>query len=236
MKFGYKIWGTNRRQIKKARYLIKHGYYQYIELMINGNIDIETFKALPVFSIHAPHECDGFNPCNNKLFSDNILRLENSLEISNELNSKFVIVHPGYGNINHVIEFLQPFEGNKKILIKNLPYLGYNNEPLIGNNPQQIRLLTEGKFGFCFDISHGIKAAIYENKQWELMLDQFLAYFRPSIIHLCDNDYEIREGEHFDIGKGFFDFFVIMRKLKAYDREYITLETPSSKSYFSWGR
>ena len=137
-----------------------------------------------------------------------------------------MILHPGFGNIEHAVEFLQEIN-DERILIENMPMIGLGDENLIGHNPDQIKMLIDNKFGFCLDLNHAVKAAISQNMPYQQLIDQFIK-LGPKVLHIADGMLDQEKDEHLDIGKGEYDFKFLMNSVLKSRAKYLTLETPKT--------
>ena len=157
--FGLKLWSSNKELVNGAEELIKKKIFDYIELQIVPNTDLEIFKKLKaLYIIHSTTENHGFNIADNNLLKKNHLFLNQLLHVTKELKSKYLIIHPGFGEFEHTDIFLKKVNDNR-VQIENMPQIGLNNEKLIGFSIKQITKLLNKRFGLCLDFNHAMKAS-----------------------------------------------------------------------------
>jgi len=229
IKFGLKLWSTDQANIKEAKKLIEDGIFDYVELMVVPDTDISPFLNIKApYIIHIPHDSFGLNIADKEKEKFNLEMINKSIEWADKLSAEYLILHPGFGEIETAVNFLYKIN-DKRILIENMPKVGVNFEKMVGYTPEQIKRLCADKFGFCLDLSHAIKASASLKYDCKKYLDNFLDS-QPKIIHVCDGFLESEQDEHLDIDKGNFDFSFIAKYIKKSNARYITLETPRLNS------
>lgn len=249
MNYGIKIWSTNIDQIDEAIDLIKKGYYSYIEILVIPNSDIKPFiesiipQSIPVV-IHVAHEEFGTNICGTDKHTkiQSMSNITEAISWADQLNSKYIILHPGYnkgyGNIHEAKNFLTKLNmifKDKKILIENMPQAGMNNETMVGSSPAEIiYLLKNTNFGFCLDFGHAIKTAIHNEVEYKPFVKAFMN-LNPEMFHLTDGHLNNDKDEHLELGTGDFDLLyltslVICPPFCTQDinhaERFITIESP----------
>ncbi|MCK5016996.1 MAG: TIM barrel protein [Candidatus Peribacteraceae bacterium] len=225
IQFGLKLWSTNSDLLNLANDLIENDTFQYIELTPIPDTRIAPFLDYDIpYIIHITTERHGINIADKEKRELNIKTIDHCIEWGDKLNAKYLILHPGFGDINNTIEFLQEIN-DKRILIENMPKVGLENESMIGYNPEQIEKLTEGKFGFCMDLNHAMKAAISLNTSYHKFINEFMK-LNPALFHISDGRLDYEKDEHLNIGEGDYDFKFLMDKVMDNESQYLTLETP----------
>lgn len=206
----------------------------FIELMvINSTPEIELqefirrFKGLTV-NIHAPHNSMGFDTGKKELERSNLEKLEKSIRLAEEFDSKAIIVHAGCGrdpeNIKETIRQFKIFD-NPRIVVENLP-VDANDTPDVmhGNTPEEIKyIMEETGCGFCFDFSHAVCAANYLKINVEEQLQGFFD-LKPRVYHLCDGDIDGVDDKHLHYGRGSYLLKEWLHKYTTPDA-MITMET-----------
>lgn len=226
LNFGLKLYSTNYDLLREANTLIQDDLFQYIELTPVADKDLTHFLNYPLtYNIHAPNENQGVNIADPKKNPINLKYIERSLDWAEKLESRYIILHPGFGDLEIALDFLKKLD-NKKILIENMPKVGMNGEPMLGFNPEQIKILTR-RFGFCLDFNHAIKAAIAMKVNYRLLIEEFLK-LKPKVFHISDGNLDSPIDEHLDIGNGEYDFKFLVSCLEKVEVSYVTLETIKS--------
>ncbi len=225
IKFGLKLWSTDYSLIKKAEELIKENVFHYIELMVIPDTKISLFQKIKApYIVHIPHSGFGLNIADKEKKEFNLKTINQSIEWADKLNAKYLILHPGFGEIIITKDFLAKVN-DKRILIENMPRNGINDEKMLGFTPEQIKELTENKFGFCLDLNHAIKAAISLKKDYKKYIKEFLK-LKPAMFHISDGNLDEEKDEHLNIGDGGYDFKFLINCVKENESKYLTLETP----------
>ncbi|MDD3246144.1 MAG: TIM barrel protein [Methanosarcina sp.] len=227
MNFGLKLWSTNQDTLPQAEQLIKDDVFQYIELTPIPGTEIDTFLSYDLpYTIHITTERHGVNIADREKRDYNIKTIQNCIEWADQLNARYIILHPGFGSMASSREFLECID-DKRTLIENMPKVGLFDEAMVGYSPEQISELMGSKFGFCFDMNHAIKAAVSLNGDYKEYIKDFLK-LNPSYFHISDGNLANEKDEHLSIGEGNYDFEFLMQYVSSIFSKYITLETPRS--------
>ena len=225
IKFGLKLWSIDYGLIKEAEELIKEKVFHYIELLLVPDTKISLFQKIKApYIIHITHENFGLNVADNKAKEFNLKMINQSIEWADKLNAKYLILHPGFGEIEKSKDFLAKIK-DKRILIENMPKLGDNNEKMIGFTPKQIKELTRDRFGFCLDFGHAVKAAVNLGKDYKQYIKELLT-LNPQVFHISDGVLNSEKDEHLNIGEGQYDFNFLANCIKENKSKYVTMETP----------
>ena len=225
IKFGLKLWSTDSGLIKEAERLIKENVFDYIELMVIPDSEILPFQKINVpYIIHIAHEGLGLNIADKKKKEFNLKVINQSIEWANKLNAKYLILHPGFEEIEIAKDFLTKIN-DKRILIENMPKFGNDNEKMIGFTPEEIKELKKDKFGFCLDFGHAIKAAASLKRDYKQYIKEFLK-LNPQVFHISDGMLNKEHDVHLDIGRGEYDLKFLANCIKENKSKYLTLETP----------
>ena len=225
IKFGLKLWSTDYDLIKEAGTLIKEPLFHYIELLVIPGSEILFFQKVNVpYIIHITHEGSGLNLADDKKEEFNLKIINESIRWADKLNAKYLILHPGFGEIEKTKDFLTKIN-DKRILIENMPKVGMDDEKMIGFTPEEVEELKKDKFGFCLDLNHTIKTAVSLKKDYKQYIKEFLR-LKPLMFHISDGNLDQEKDEHLDIGKGEYDFKFLMNCVKENESKYLTLETP----------
>jgi len=173
MRFGLKLWSTNHDLLNRAKEVIENNTFQYIELMYIPNTEITHFLGIIVpYVIHIPTSLRGMNIADKDKKKTNLKIIEKCIEWADKLNAKYLILHPGFGNISDAKLFLEEID-DKRILLENMPKVGINDEKMVGYSPNQIKELIGKKFGLCLDLNHAIKASVSLKVDYKLLIKNF---------------------------------------------------------------
>lgn len=225
IQYGLKLWSTNVSLLPAAAKLISDSIFQYVELNPIPGTDIGPFLSYNIpYVIHITTERHGVNIADPAKELSNTKLITESIRWADELDATYCILHPGFGDLMEAVGFLKQF-CDPRILIENMPKTGINGERMIGYTPQQIESLVDGKFGFCLDINHAIKAAISLNVPcWDYIMK--FCDLNPSLFHIADGSLSTDRDEHLPIGAGEYDFRNLRKVAERQRSMMITLETP----------
>ncbi len=223
--FGLKLWSSNVNLIKSAYELIKSNYFQYVELSPIPETSITPFQEMSIpYVIHQTPDKYGVNIADSIHYDRNYQNVKECINWANKLNAKFIIIHPGYGELNNAVKFLENFD-DPRFLIENMPKIGLHNEKMIGYNPEELQTLMGKEFGFCLDFSHAIKAAVslkLDYKHWIINL----LTLNPELFHISDGLLTNELDEHLNIGMGHYNWNFLMQCINKTKTPLVTLETP----------
>jgi endonuclease IV len=227
IKFGLKLWSTNRALLSEAAKLVRKDIFQYVELMPVPDTDISPFFKVNIpYVIHVTTETYGVNIADRNKQRFNMETLDVCREWADKLEAKYLVLHPGYGSINCAAEFLEKIE-DERILIENMPKIGINNEKMVGCTVEQLSRLMNDGLGLCLDFGHAIKAATSLKKDCREYVEELLK-LTPSMFHVSDGKLNYEKDEHLHVGEGDFDFSFLAGCIERSESRYVTLETPRS--------
>jgi deoxyribonuclease-4 len=204
-------------------------------------------KALRVcpFVIHAPYTLN-LSALDRSLRKASKKVLKEDLDISDELEAEFYVIHFGsHPNRceglklmqEEISEVLRSYKGNVLLLLENTAGGGYR----LGASLEEIEYVfhkIKGKIGICLDTAH-LYAYGYDIKE-RSKLDAFLNKFSKEIgldnlklLHLNDSFHPLgsRKDRHYHIGEGHIGeegFALIINHPNLYNLPMI-LETPRAK-------
>jgi len=182
------------------------------------------------YVIHAPHFNYGVNIGDPEKREFNLEMIKESLEIADELDSKYVILHPGFGDSHSMEEILGEIS-DKRITLENMPKAGLHGGDCLGYSPDAMKHLLE-KFGmkFCLDLGHAYKAGISIGENYKNLIQRFLD-LEPSMFHLSDGNTDEEKDEHLSLGKGKFDLKYLVDCISKSRSKKVTLETPRQRGF-----
>jgi len=226
MKFGIKLWSTNKELIKIAKKHFLKGDFDYIELSaIKNTFDKELLshlKGIPTI-IH----CDNnqINFADERFYEENITAIKEAQKFVDFLNSRHIIIHPGYdGNIRNTNQLLKEIN-DQRICVENMPGRGIDFEVCLGRTAEELKKIKSRNY--CLDIAHAINASItlgidmFDNLKSFLKLD-------PIIFHLSDGNLNNDVDEHLNIGEGEYDFRRIIDLIRNKKGKLTSVETPKT--------
>lgn len=221
IKYGLKIWSSNREIIDQAEELIKTKVFDYIELLPVPDVDISSFQEIKAsYIIHIPHSKFDFNIADKKKEEFNLKIINHSIECADKLNAKYLILHTGFGSFDTAKKFLKKIN-DKRIILENMPKFTSSNQAMVGSSPKEIKELKGNKFGFCLDFGHGTTLS----KDYKKDIKEFLK-LNPEMFHISDGILNNQKDEHYNIGEGDYDIEFMVDCIKKSDSEMATLETP----------
>ena len=225
MKFGIKLWSTNKDLIIFARkhFLIRD--FDYIELnAIKNSFDrtlLSHMDGIPTV-IHCDN--DEVNFAKKEFYEQNVLAIREAQKFADFLNSNYIIVHPGYGGSIQVLNNLLDEINDNRICVENMP--GKTIDLKLNCLGRTYEELQEIKFNnFCLDFAHAIKSAItmkidiFKNIKELLKLD-------PVTYHISDGKLNSEVDEHLNLGEGDFDLSLIKGLIQDSSSSMVTFETP----------
>ncbi|MCM1987215.1 TIM barrel protein [Methanococcoides seepicolus] len=227
MRFGLKLWSTNQDVMQKAADLIKQDVFQYVELTPIPNTDITPFLSYEIpYVIHITTERHGLNIADKQKEDFNLKIIDDCIQWADQLDAKYLILHPGFGLIDDAMDFLSLIEDDR-VLIENMPKVGLFDEQMVGYSPEQIERLMGSKFGLCLDLNHAVKAAVSLKLDYKLFIKDFLK-LNPLMFHISDGNLNYEKDEHLAIGEGKYDSEFLMKCIESTPNKNVTLETPRS--------
>jgi deoxyribonuclease-4 len=224
---GLKMWGetADARHISEAKTLIDYGVFDYIEVTPTADASVDLFDiGVPVI-IHATSERWGTNLGDRSKREFTMRMTQMSFEWADILRSKYVIMHPGYGEMNSTLEFLDMIY-DKRILVENMPMISIKGDKMLGYSVEDMKTLTGKRFGFCMDIGHAIKAAMSLKKNPHWFAGTMRLVMEPKMYHLSDGSNDSIYDDHLSLGDGGFDLKFIKEMISRDPECPITFETP----------
>lgn len=224
-KFGLKLWSSNDGVMRQAESLVRDGIFDYIELLVVPKSNIFEFVNCKVpYIIHVPHDRWGVNIADSTKMRRNQKVLQESLQWANELEAKYIVLHPGFGEIKEAVKFLDGVS-DERILIENMPKIGMHNEQMIGVDAEEMRKLTGDRFGFCLDLGHAIKAAVSLKRDYKGYIQELLE-MNPVAFHISDGNSQNGKDAHLNMQEGEYDITFLVSCIQKIENAYVTMETP----------
>ena len=225
MKYGLKIWSTNTDLIDQAVHLIDEKVFDYIELFVIPDSEIKPFLIDIPYIIHIPHDKFGVNIGDPTAKEYSLQKINESIIWANQLNAKYLILHVGYGSMQHATDCLRELS-DRRLLIENMPKMGLGGEALIGHSHWEIgELIRDVDAGLCLDFGHAIKASVSLGMNYKEYVKGFMD-FEPKVFHVSDGMLNKEHDEHLNIGEGEYDFEYLLGLIKNCNSTFVTVETP----------
>ena len=235
IKYGLKLWSVNKKYFLDVIDFYHTGLIDFAELYIVPNTfrkrEAAILKNIPV-QIHAPHSLHSFNVFG--LDKEKIDLFKNQVvEAADFFDSQHIILHSGVGSDLKIFKRNIKKISDKRILVENKPKIGLDNRICFGYSLSQLRFIKKKcKLSICLDISHAIKSALSQKKDYKKYLETLIKTLEPDYFHVSDGLLIGEEDEHLSLGKGDFDLKWIkniLNKLSKTKDISIVIETPKGK-------
>lgn len=238
IKYGLKIWSTNKNWFEKAVALFKQGKIDFLELYIVPDSfelkELEVLKQIPTM-IHSPHCGHNFN-----LFEldDSKIRLFKNqvIKTANFLNSQFIILHAGVGKSKAVFQKNIAKISDKRLIVENMPKIGFvgvdNPGGLLcfGYSLEHLQFIKQ-KCGFniCLDFAHATATTALEGSDNKDFIRSLLTELEPYYFHISGGKKDNPIDQHLNLYEGDFDVQWAKKILLHLAKEkalYLVFETP----------
>jgi len=243
IKYGIKIWSTNKEWFQPAVDLFKQSKIDFGEIYLVPDSfrlkELEILKQMP-FEVHAPHFTHGFNLLE---LNDNQIQLFKNQVIATAdfLKSRFIIVHPGIGDSKDVFKKNSAEVADKRVLIESMAKIGFVGQggnkldegvECFGHSIAQLRFIKqECGFNICLDISHIIAGAVSQKLEYKDFIESLLNTLQPFYFHISGGRINCEYDEHLNIFDGDFDIKWIKKTLLRHSKDkdiYLVFETPKT--------
>lgn len=216
IKYGIKLWTTNKDWFGEAIALCNKKQIDFIELYIVPNSfelkELEILKKVPTI-IHTPHFRDNFNIF--RLDEKKITLFKNQvITTANFLKSEYIILHAGIGGNPKIFKenFKKIFDS--RIIVENMPKIALDDKICFGYSLEQIGFIkNECNLKICLDIAHAIKSAISQKLNHKEYLESLIKELEPNYFHISDGSFGNERDEHLNLGEGNFDLRWIKNNL-----------------------
>jgi len=217
MKIGLKIWADKLDLMDKFGDL-----FDFFEILAEPNLDIKLLKDynFPIM-MHVAHSMFGFNPSDKKKLGLNKQLLTKAIEAADAVDSRWIVVHPGYGLNPDAKEVMLSFYDDnfdKRFIFENCPTpdLSYNGHIYHFSIPSEMRqLLKRFNAGMVLDFGHATATANNLGKDPKVMIQEFFE-LNPKYFHLSGVDSDSKKDMHkhlFEVDNDF-DFLKQIKKGK----------------------
>lgn len=219
VRYGLKVWSTNRDLFPAARAAVAQGQADFVELYtVPGQTDpaalTKDLGGVPV-TIHAPHENHGFDL--HRLTDEQAESFRREVSgTADALKASIIVVHAGVGDSGE--RFADNFRRlhEPRIVLENMPKDALGGGTCFGYSLEQIRFLHQLSVGkLCIDFGHAIKSAVSQGLDYHDFISEILNTFRPSYFHLADGDPTTEEDEHRSLGEGSYDLPWIAAQVRS---------------------
>lgn len=237
LKYGLKIWSTNKEYFTEISRLYEQKKFSYLELFsVPDSYDemgpkwktLICEQSIPTI-IHAAHHTQGMNLAKKENALSNEKLATEAFRFADDSLATGVIFHPGCDGNEYETAYQISRFNDSRIIIENKPRMGIDGiTRCCGWKPEQISFILEKTdCRFCLDVSHAICAANSEKLDPYQLLGEF-NQLRPTLYHLCDNEMDTWKDLHKHIGEGEYNYHKIAETLQwdKQDAVNITLEVP----------
>lgn len=230
IRYGLKLWTSNREWFDQAAALHKEGAFDFIEMYINPKQPLDesgrkVLEGIP-FGVHASHELDYFTFGPEELAVWRIV-----LSSAKTLQANPIVVHPGY---KHTIKGFDAFKAelakinDPRIAIETMSGLDGKGVPLYGADLETWKRFKELK-PVCFDVEKAAKAAIHLKQDWKTYLQASLQELAPVYGHISGGEMSHAVDQHLDLWDSDMDWTFVKRGLEALPHDIrLVFETPKN--------
>lgn len=231
LKYGLKIWSSDKQWFKEAVDLVKSGKIDFIELYIIPTffklVDFDILKCIPI-TLHSPH----FNIL--ELKNSELRFFKNQLpQIADLLKSKIIVVHGGVGKSQEVFKKNISKINDKRILIENMCKIGPDGIVYFGHSLEQLKFIKEEcGFDICLDFVHAAKSAISQKIYYKDFIESLISELSPHYFHIYGTSFDNERDEHQNIFEGDFDVCWSKKILTGLAKErniHLVFEVPKYK-------
>jgi len=225
MELGLKLWSTNTDLVFRARALVHEGIFSYLEITVVPGTTPRPFAdtGIPCV-IHAPADRFGIDIALPEGAGAARDALAECSRWADALDAEHIILHPGSESLDNAVAFLAGVN-DTRICIENMPRAGLGGEHLIGATKDELSALLGGKFRFCLDLNHAVKAAAAEGVEYHRFIRDLIP-LSPVMFHLADGHSAVLTDEHLPIGTGDYDMGFLLQCITESPSQRVTLETP----------
>ena len=236
IKYGLKIWTTNKDSFREVFELFKKGMIDFVELYIVPDSflpkELEVFKKIPTI-IHSMHEEHNFNIF--KLQDSQIELFENQVvKTADFLKSRLIILHGGVGESGEIFKKNIAKIYDKRISIENMPKIAIYGKTCFGYSLEQLKFIKEEcGFNICLDFGHAIKSAVSRKLDYKNYIKSLIYHLKSSYFHLSGGEKNNEKDEHLNLFEGDFDAVWIKKTLENLAKNqsiHLIFETPKSKN------
>lgn len=246
IKYGIKLWSTNKDYFEEALELQKLREIDFIELyLIPDSFKIEELKPLKavVLAVHSPHFSHNFNVFDldgskKELFKNKVV------ETTDFLKARFIIIHAGVGNSKEVFKKNIAEIYDQRILIENMGKIGLNDKICFGYSLEQLKFIVSTMLNIsggvppaikncglniCLDFHHAFKSAVSQGLNYKNFIESLINEFSPSYFHISGGESSNEKDEHLDLFEGDFDSGWAKKVLSRAGEEkeiYLVFEVP----------
>ncbi len=226
MKVGIKVFPDSIPYLKKVI-----DYVDFVEIMAVVGANFSGLKDYDIpYIVHNQHYHWGINLANPKKEKLNITSLNTSIKLADDLDAKYIIVHPGVEeskgcSVNQIVKVFRKLN-DPRIIVENVPFVISKKGSIFkhfGKTVEGIRhIKKEAKVGFCLDFSHAKCEAIFLGEDY-LRYIKKMNNLNPEHYHICDG---MKDGDK-DLHKHFWEGSMDLETLKNLipKNKGVTIET-----------
>ena len=223
LKYGIKIWSTNKQWFPLVVDLILQGKADFVEIYLVPNSfklsDFDIFKKnniqVTLHTPHTTHNFDVFNLTNESLeiWHDQVIKT------ADYLKSQFIVVHPGEGDNKEIFKKESLKIKDERVLMESMIKFGFVNVKeggvsCFGYSKEELLFIhKECSFRICFDVCHSLASAVWQKINPYNFIDECIDLLKPRYFHLAGGNVEDETDKHLDLWDGNFDYKFIKEKL-----------------------
>ncbi|MCX6762606.1 MAG: hypothetical protein NT093_02370 [Candidatus Moranbacteria bacterium] len=232
IKYGLKIWTSNKHLFREAVFAHQKKLFDFIELYHNANEevdfdDLQVLKEIPVV-VHNTHD-SGFHEF--KIEKKQLAIWEKTKQLADFFGSPYIIVHSGkFSSFDEFQKNLKKID-DSRILVENMAGLDIHGELTFGYDLLQLEKIKEIK-EVCFDLEKAIKSACYQGIDYKKFITDSIKNLKPSYFHISGGDKDTVKDEHKNLWETNFDLRWIKDKLLKTSKDkdnLLVFEVPKNK-------
>jgi len=232
IKYGLKLWSTNRHLFDEAVRLVRTGQADFVELYVVPDkfslTDLEPLKKITV-SIHTPHYGHQFNIFNLDEKAMDIFKNQ-VIAAADYFNSEFIILHAGVGEDKEVFRENINKIKDRRIIIENKPRIGMDDVRCFGYSLDQLKFIKEEcGLDICLDFAHAAESAFSQKIDYKVFWQKIIDELSPAYFHLSDDFPGNEKDEHLNLESGGLDLKLIKNMLEGLEAKRdisLVFETP----------
>jgi deoxyribonuclease-4 len=166
--------------------------------------DVKIIQNLKIpYVIHIPAGVYDLDFGNSEKQPNNIKFIKKLNQAVPKLNPLCFIVHPESGDIDLSITNLKKLRC-APLALENMPKASHLGGELLGFDPPGLQefFTRMPTLAFCFDLNHAIKAAISQELDPLLFIQEFLAFKQPLLFHIAGGTLSTAIDEHLSLDDG----------------------------------
>ncbi len=228
MRFGIKVWSTNKELLPLLRKHFELKEFDYVEISaLRNSYDEKSLSALKDIPAIVHIDNNQVNFADKGLEKENHEAILEAQRFADYLDAQYIIVHPGYDGSAAQCNAIVAHAKDKRFCLENMPGKTVDLKHVcIGRTYEELKSLSAPHY--CLDIAHAIKASVTLQRDPLKMIEEFCA-LPLTVMHISDGKMATESDEHLNIGEGDFPFKEMLRLISATSARMISLETPKGR-------